>query len=376
MRIAILSPFHPYRGGIAQFSSMLYKTLEAEHEVEAFSFSRLYPDFLFPGKTQFVDEGDTALQIPVKRQLDSIGPVSYWMTARMIAKFRPDVLVIAYWMSFFVPAYVTIVKRLRKQTAVIGLLHNAIPHEPHFFDRPMAQWFFRQCHGFIVMSELVERDLLSVMPNAHYTFKHHPIYNHFGKKLQSDVAKTRLGLHTGKKTLLFFGLIRDYKGLDLLIDAMAYLDDSYELLIAGESYGSFQKYQKQIDRSPAKGRIMVKNYYIEDQDVPVLFSAADVLVLPYKSATQSGVLPVAYHYETPVVATDVGGFRKAIETAGTGIVCATDALALAESIGEIFRSERERILANIRLEKENLSWESFANALVAFAGKLNATPSK
>jgi glycosyltransferase involved in cell wall biosynthesis len=370
MKIAILSPFYPYRGGIAQFSAMLYQALAKEHEVKAFSFSRLYPDFLFPGKTQLVKEGDTAIQIPAERKLDSIGPISYWLTARAVARFQPDVLIIAYWMSFFVPAYAPLVKRLKKRTTLIGLLHNAVPHEPHRLDLPLAKWFFKQCHGFMVMSKVVENDLLSVLPKARYAYQHHPIYNHFGKKLPSGVAKSRLGLDANRKCLLFFGLIRDYKGLDLLIEAMACLDDSYELLIAGESYGSFQKYRQLIEASPAKNRIIVKNYYIADKDVPALFSAADVLVLPYKSATQSGVLPVAYHYETPVVATDVGGFREAIEQAGTGVVCATEAAALAEGVEKIFHTGPETLLAHIRSEQKKLSWESFAETLVAFAGSL------
>lgn len=371
MKIAILSPFYPYRGGIAQFSAMLYKTLEPNHSVKAFSFSRLYPDFLFPGKTQLVEETDNAIPIPAERKLDSIGPLTYLLTAKAIAKFRPDILVVAYWMSFFAPAYTTIVKRLKKNTIIIGLLHNALPHEPHFFDRPLARRFLRQCHGFMVMSELVEKDLLSLLPNAHYTSRQHPIYNHFGKRLATPIAKSRLGLDLDKKTILFFGLIREYKGLDLLIDAMAHLDDNYQLLIAGESYGSFQRYQKQIDHSPARDRIIVKNYYIEDKNVPILFSAADALVLPYKSATQSGVLPVAYHYETPVVATNVGGFREAIEKAGTGLVCPPAAPSIASSIAQLFRTERENILSNIRREQKNLSWDSFADALLAFASDLN-----
>jgi glycosyltransferase involved in cell wall biosynthesis len=375
MKIAILSPFYPYRGGIAQFSAMLYKALEANHEVKAFSFSRMYPDFLFPGKTQWTEDAHPDIPIaPAEPLLDSIGPLSYLLTAKAIKKFQPDVLLIAYWMSFFAPAYAAIARRLKKQTTVIGLLHNAIPHEPHFFDRPLAKRFFKHCQGFMVMSETVERDLLTLTPKARYIHKQHPIYNHFGKKLTSTVAKTRLGLNPNKTTLLFFGLIREYKGLDTLIEAMTHLDDTYQLLIAGESYGSFQKYRKQIEHSPAKNRIEVRNYYIEDRDVPVLFSAADVLVLPYKSATQSGVLPVAYHYETPVVATDVGGFREAIEKSGTGVVCASGAEALANGVREIARIGPETILANIRLERKNLSWESFAEALIAFATSLKSRP--
>ena len=370
MRIAILSPFYPYRGGIAQFSAMLYQTLETKHEIKAFSFSRLYPNFLFPGKTQWVEENDEAIRIPCERTLDSMSLPSCFSTAKAIRKFQPDVLIIAYWMSFFAPAYTLIAKRLKKRTTIIGLIHNAIPHEPKFFDRFFAKYFFKQCRGFRVMSDAVAKDLLSIAPQARYDCKPHPIYNHFGEKLSPDRAKERLGLDANKKILLFFGLIRDYKGLDLLIDAMTHLDDSYQLLIAGEAYGSFQKYQKQIDQSCAKNRIRVKNHYIEDKEVPVLFSAADVLVLPYKSATQSGVLPIAYHYETPVVATDAGGLRDAVEKAGMGVVCTPNAQALAAGIEEIFRIGRENLIARIRKERENLSWESFTDALVDFAGSL------
>ena len=367
MKIAILSPFYPYRGGIAQFGAMLYKTLESKHEVKAFSFSRLYPDFLFPGKNQLVEENDDAIQLPSERTLDSINPVSCFSTAKAIRRFRPDVLVVAYWMPFIAPAYTAITRLLKKQTIIIGLLHNAISHERRFLDRFLARWFFKQCHGFMVMSEAVKKELSSLLPEAHCCYKPHPIYNHFGKKLSSDIAKTHLKLDKNKKCLLFFGLIRDYKGLDLLIEAMTYLDDSYQLLIAGEAYGSFGKYQKLIDHSPAKERILVKNHYIEDKEVATLFSAADALVLPYKSATQSGVLSVAYYYEIPVVATDTGGFREAIGQAETGVVCAPNAIALAEGIDEIFRTGREKWISNIRKEKSTLSWEDFAETLVDFA---------
>ena len=370
MKIAILSPFYPYRGGIAQFGAMLYKTLESKYKVKAFSFSRLYPDFLFPGKTQLIEKNDDAIRIPSKRTLDSINPFSYLLTDKAIRKFQPDVLIIAYWMSFFAPAYAIVARRLKKRTVIIGLLHNAVSHEQRFFDRFLAKLFFKQCHGFVVMSEIVKEELLSLLPEAHYCRKPHPIYHHFGEKLPSDVAKAHLELNTHKKTLLFFGLIRDYKGLDLLIEAMTYLDDSYQLLIAGEVYGSFQKYQKQIDHSPAKDRILVQGHYIEDKEVATLFSAADVLVLPYKSATQSGVLSAAYYYEIPIVATDVGGFRETIEQAETGVICAPNAIALAEGIDEIFRTGQEKWITRIRQEKENLSWENFTETLVDFASRL------
>ncbi|MDR1370010.1 MAG: glycosyltransferase [Dysgonamonadaceae bacterium] len=367
MKIAILSPFYPYRGGIAQFSAMLYTAMEKEHEVRAFSFSRLYPGFLFPGKTQYVEKGDQAIEIPSERILDSINPFSYRKTVRKIADFQPDVLIIVYWMSFFGPAYGHIADRLKKKTTVISLVHNAIPHEPKFFDKPFAKLLFDRSNGFVVMSDIVKNDLLLMEPKARFCVRPHPLYNHFGEKQDRKTACKTLNLDPDKKTLLFFGLIRDYKGLDLLIDAMTGLDDDFQLLIAGESYGSFEKYETQISHSPAKNRIHVINKYIEDGLVPILFSAADLLVLPYKSATQSGVIPVAYHFEVPVVATDVGGLRETLEQPGTGIICQSDPGSIASAVEQFFFTGKEHFIDNIRKEKENLSWEKFANKVVEFA---------
>ncbi len=370
MKIAILSPFYPYRGGIAQFSAMLYTAMEKEHEVRAFSFSRLYPGFLFPGKTQYVEEGDQAIEIPSERILDTINPFSYQKTAREIADFQPDILIIVYWMSFFGPAYGHVASRLKKRTTIISLVHNAIPHEPKFFDKPFAKLLFDRCKGFVVMSDIVKKDLLLMEPDAKFCVRPHPLYDHFGQKIDVNEARKQLGLASDKKTLLFFGLIRDYKGLDLLIDAMSELDDSFQLLIAGECYGSFEKYETQIANSPAKDRIIAMNKYIEDSLVPVLFSAADLLILPYRSATQSGVISVAYHFEVPVVATDVGGLKEAIAQPGTGVICDPDSKSIASAVGQIFSIGKDHFVDNIGKEKENLSWEKFAEEVVHFSKSL------
>lgn len=369
MKIAILSPFYPYRGGIAQFSAMLFSTLEGEkHTMKAFNFARLYPDFLFPGKTQYVEEGDHAIPVPSERILDSINPFSYNKTLKAIKAFEPDVLIIAYWMSFFVPGYAHIANRMKKHCKVVTLIHNAIPHEPKFFDKPMASLLFKQCDGFIVMSDIVKNDLQLLRPGARYIFTPHPLYDHFGAKIPKEEACERLNISTDKKTLLFFGLIRDYKGLNLLIDAMSAIDDSYQLLIAGETYGSFDKYQQQIESSPARERIFVHNQYIGDEDIPVFFSAADILVLPYRSATQSGVVSVAYHYNLPMLATPVGDFPDSIGKTGTGIVVPeVSAEAIIQGINEMFIPEKQASFAShIVKEKEALSWQTFSKKLIDF----------
>ncbi|MDR0769288.1 MAG: glycosyltransferase [Dysgonamonadaceae bacterium] len=373
MKIALLSTFYPFRGGIAQFSMSLYWALAKEHEVKVFSFSRLYPEFLFPGKTQFVErseEGDEKETVPSERILDSINPFSYEKTAKSIDNYQPNVLVVAYWMSFFAPAYGHIARKLQNKTCIIALVHNVVPHEPKFYDKPLSKLFFNQVNGFMILSESVKNDLLSLYPHAKYCLQPHPLYNHFGEKQDRKAACEILHLNPDRKILLFFGLIREYKGLDLLIQSMSFLDDSYQLLIAGESYGNFEKYRQLIEASPAKNRIQVRNQYIADEEVSVLFSAADALVLPYKSATQSGVIPVAYHFEVPIVATDVGSLKNTVETDGTGIVVYPDAENIAEGIRQLFSNHTKKFIEHIRIEKKKLSWEVFAQALVDFSGKL------
>lgn len=366
MRIAYLSTFYPFRGGIAQFNALLYKAFESEgHTLKAYTFTCQYPGLLFPGKTQYVTAQDRAIPIESQAILNSVNPFSYIATAREIGKWKPDVLIMRYWMSFFAPAFGYIAGALRKQgVKVICIIDNALPHEPRFFDKPFARYLFNRVDEFIVMSQVVEKDLLSIKPDARYRFKPHPLYNHFGEKQDKSAARKQLGLDNDKKTLLFFGLIRDYKGLDILIEAMGLLDDSYQLFIAGESYGPFDKYQKQLDESKAKDRIKVLNQYIGDDFVPVLFSAADLLVLPYRSATQSGVIPVAYHFELPTVATDVGGLKETLEQTGTGLVCEPDPLSVSCSITDFFNSNSSHFIDNIRQEKQSLSWEAFAKAII------------
>jgi glycosyltransferase involved in cell wall biosynthesis len=241
-----------------------------------------------------------------------------------------------------------------------------IPHERRFFDKPLTTWFLKQNSGFVVMSKSVRDDLLTLQPNARYILQEHPLYDHFGDKQDKKLAIQQLNLDSDKKTLLFFGLIRDYKGLDLLIDAMSLLDESYQLVIAGESYGDFGKYRQAIESSPACSRIKVMNRYIADDEVPQLFSAADLLVTPYRSATQSGVIPIAYHFDLPVLVTDVGGLKENIERAGTGLVCLPTVESLAENIQKFFISDQEVFISNIRKEKQALSWETFAAALTGF----------
>ncbi|MDR1341707.1 MAG: glycosyltransferase [Prevotellaceae bacterium] len=372
MKIAYLSTFYPYRGGIAQFNASLLHAFGQQAEAKAYTFTRQYPALLFPGKTQYVTPNDNATPIDAMRVLDTINPLSYRVAAQKIAAFAPDVLVMKYWMSFLAPSLGYVAGCLKKQAKVITVLDNAIPHEQRFFDKAFTQYFFNRNSGFVVMSNAVQRDLLSLKPNAKFIYKPHPLYDHFGQAIPKVEARKKLGLHPDKKTLLFFGLIRDYKGLDLLIEAFGALPPGYQLLIAGEPYGSFEKYRAQIAALPNAQDVHTEARYISDAEVPLFFSAADACVLPYRSATQSGITSIAYHFNLPMIATDVGGLKEIIADNETGIIVAQpNAGEIREGVKRFFgQGNAERYAANIGALKHNLSWTSFAQAIVDFSRTL------
>ena len=373
MKIAILSCFYPYRGGISQFNACLYEELSREHNVKAFNFSRQYPEFLFPGKTQFVTPDDEAVPVESVSLLDTANPFSYIKTCKAIREWNPDVLIVRYWMSYFAPSLGFITRKMRKHCKVISILDNVIPHEPHFFDGPLTKYFLKGSTGSVTLCEAVSKDLLALKPDADYTVIQHPLYSHFGGKKERREAERKLGISPGKKNILFFGLIREYKGLDILLEAFRRLDDSYQLIIAGEPYGSFEKYQKIIESLPGKDRVYMDLKYIKDSEVTDYFSAADVAVLPYRSATQSGISSVSYHFEVPMIVTDVGGLKETIGDRGTGIVAKEGTPeAISAEIMKYFADPRikEECVTNIRKEKERLSWSTFARKLVDFIGQL------
>ncbi|MDQ1264902.1 MAG: hypothetical protein QG635_51 [Bacteroidota bacterium] len=369
MRIAFLSVFYPYRGGIAQFNGSLFRALEKKHEIRAFNFSRQYPDFLFPGKTQYVGTDDTADPIPSLRCLDSINPLTYIKTANEIKKFNPDLLLLDYWMPFFAPSLGYPANRLKKNgVVVLSLLSNIIPHEPKPGDNFLTKKFLNQCHGYIILADALKKDLTSLKPEAKYICHHHPNYRHFGSKIPQNAAKQKIGIPDGKKTLLFFGLIRHYKGLDILLQSMKELDDSYYLIIAGEVYGNDKLYSEIIKENNLESRILFVNKYLADSELSPYFSAADACVLPYRTATQSGIVGVSYNFELPVITTDVGGLKEVVEPYGNGIVIAkADVRLLAEAIESYFnRNMKEKFVENIRASAKYFSWEHLADSIADF----------
>lgn len=370
MRFAFLSAFPPYRGGIAQFSTALVKELRKDHPVRAFTFTRQYPDVLFPGTSQF--DAGAADPVGAVRVLDTMGPWTWRRTADRMLADRPEVAVLRYWMPFFAPAMGAVAGHLRKRgVPVITIVDNALPHEPHFYDKPLTRWFLRRNNGLVAMTTAVQQDILALCPGARVRLMPHPLYDHFGVPLPRTDARRILGLPEEARILLFFGLIRAYKGLDLLLEAFAHLDGRYHLVIAGEPYGDFGAYQKQIDASPLKANIHLHARFIADGEVPAFFSAADAVVLPYRSATQSGITAVACHFGVPVVATDVGGLREALFNGRAGVlVHQVSAAAVADGIRRLFEADPRSFGSGMAQLRDELSWARFAQGLVDFAGSL------
>lgn len=369
MKIAILSCFHPYRGGIAQFNANLFNELGKNNIVRAFNFSRQYPEFLFPGKTQFVTSDDEAVSIKSTSLLDTANPFSWPKAASEIRKWRPDVLIVRYWMSYFAPSLGYVCRHMNPECKVIGILDNVISHERHFWDTPLTRRFIKSLDASVTLCNEVASDLHNMVPDAVCKVLNHPVYNHFGSRMPRKDAEEELGLQHGKRNILFFGLIREYKGLDILIKAFSELDDNYQLIIAGEPYGSFQPYRELIDGSGTGGRIRCFTDYVKDSDVRKFFSSADLTVLPYRSATQSGVSSISHHFEIPMIVTDVGGLKETIGDTGTGLVC--DHCTPEEIAGMIRHyfsspSVKERCIDNIREENRRLSWDGFCNSLTEF----------
>ena len=374
MKVVYLSTFYPYRGGIAQFNALLFRAMEKHHEMHAVTFKRQYPNMLFPGKTQYVTQDDIADPVPAVRKLDSVNPLSYWTTAKYLRKQAPDLVLTKYWMTFFGPSLGFVLGRQSRFTKRIAVLDNVIPHEKRFFDNAFNRYFLRRNDGFIAMTEKVKDDLLSYVPHAKCVVIPHPVYNQFGTKVTREEAlnQLNLGYLKDRKILLFFGIIRDYKGLDLLLDVMAALPKEYHLILAGESYGSFDGYAQQIEELSIGDRCHVFQRYISDGEVPWFFSAADVCMLTYKSATQSGITGIAQHFELPMIATHVGGLAETIQHGKTGLICSDRSpKSIADSVITYFEEGmRTSMSMELARENKNNTWEGFADKLLAFVKEL------
>jgi glycosyltransferase involved in cell wall biosynthesis len=363
MKIAFQSVFYPYRGGIAQFSEQVAASLQKKHDVLNINFCRQYPDFLFPGTSQY-DE-NLFSKARGLRIIDSINPFSWLSASRKINAFEADYLISSYWMSFLAPALGSVAFLSKVKKKKIALVHNAVPHERRFFDALFTPYFLRANDAFVVLSENVKADLHGLTRKP--IFLHpHPVYEHFGQKIEKREARKKIGIPDDKKVLLFFGLIRPYKGLDLLLEAFDELPSEYLLLIAGESYEDTGKYEELIRQNRNRDRIIFHAKYIPDDEVPFYFSAADTNVLPYRNATQSGVTAVAYHFDLPLIVNNVGNLGKAVEEHQSGVVNRENTpQGLQKAVQNFFSDETfsERAKKGIGNFKKNYSWDNFADFL-------------
>lgn len=370
-KLVLIGPIYPYRGGIAHFSETMYWGLQARgHTVEAVTFTRQYPELLFPGKTQY-ESGTVENPVPSQRLLDSINPLSWYKTARHVAGQTPDVVIFQYWMPFFAPALGRIAKKAKKAgSKVLVVVHNAIPHERRPGDLSLSRSFLKMADGCVVMSEAVARDLETLGVEAPIKQVVHPIYDIFGASVPQETARAQLGLAPTSPILLFFGFIRPYKGLQVLLESMPRIVKALpevRLLVAGEFYEDAAPYQALIDENGLRDHVLLHGDYIPNTDVPRYFGAADVVVQPYVTATQSGVAQIAFHFDKPAIITDVGGLAEVVPHEKAGLVVPPeDPEALAAAVVRFFKEQMaDRLTKGVQQEKQKYSWDRLYEAIEA-----------
>ncbi len=367
MKIVIVSSAYPLRGGIAHFIGLLFSELKLVNDVNVITFKRQYPSIFFPGKTQ-TEEGENQNQIPSEVLIDSINPINWVKIGKKLKRDSPDLIIFKYWMPFFAPCFGTILKIAKKNNHTKGLIicDNVFPHEKKPFDTSLTKYFFRSSDYFIVLSESVKRDLLELFPNAKYKLLPHPIYSNFGDAVSKSEAKKYLQLKD-ERIILFFGFIRDYKGLDVLLNAISYLRDlNIKLIVAGEFYTNKEKYLNLINKNKIEDLVILKSDFIPTSEVKYYFSASDAVILPYRDATQSGIVQIAMNFNKPIIATDVGGLGEVIANDENGyIVEKENPEALANAIRRFYLENKEKIFTqNLSKIANKYSWKYFTQGIM------------
>jgi len=377
LKAVIVGPAFPLRGGIADFNEALAIAFQ-EEKIETFiySFYFQYPKFLFPGTNQNA-EGSPNSALKIHSTISSVNPISWWNTAKKIISEKPDFVVIRYWLPFMAPALGTIAKLLRrKKIHVIAITDNVIPHEKRPGDSAFTGYFVRNCDAFVTMSKSVLNDLSKFTSSAKKKFIPHPVYNIFGQAIPKSEARKKLSIQNDEKLILFFGFIRSYKGLDLLIEAMsdpALRDLNVKLLIAGEFYEDRKPYLDKIASIENGDRFILHTEFIGKESVKDYFCAADLIVQPYKSATQSGITQIAYHFGRPMLVTNVGGLAEIVTDKRVGYVTERNAGAIADAISDFYVNHRENDFAkNVLADREKFSWKNFTNTIIELNGEIDS----
>jgi D-inositol-3-phosphate glycosyltransferase len=369
MKILIIGPANPYRGGIAALNERLAIQLIKEgHEVEIISFTLQYPKILFPGKSQYTNaippEG-----VPILRMINSINPLNWLFTGIKLSKKRADLVLVRFWLPMMAPSTGTICKIIRRNriSKVIAIVDNLLPHEIRQGDKIFTQYFINQTDGLLAMSECVFNDLDLFRKNQPKKLSPHPIYDHYGENIPKEEAIKKLNLDISTSYILFFGFIRDYKGLDILLEAFA--DElvknlNIKLIVAGEFYSNEKEYRLLIEKLDIRDKVILRTDYIPDNMVNQYFCAASLITQPYISATQSGVTQIGYHFNKPMLVTNVGGLSEIIEDGKCGYVVNPDPKSIANALFDFFQNNREPVMVKeVTIAKQKFSWENFTKSI-------------
>ncbi len=372
LKIVILGSAYPLRGGgIATFNERLAKEfMQQNFETSIYTFSLQYPQFLFPGTTQYSTE-PAPKDLTIKVCINSINPFNWIRIGNELKKIRPDIIVVRYWLPFMAPCFGTILRIVKKNkdTKIICIADNIIPHEKGFADELLTKYFVKPVDAFITMSEKVLMDLQQFVKNKPALFIPHPLYDNFGEKISKEKAREKLGIAAHEKIILFFGFIRKYKGLDILLKVMKLLINDPEtsnikLLIAGEFYEDKKMYDELIDELGIRQNIILHTQFIADSEVKYYLCATDCVVQPYRNATQSGVTPLAYHFEKPMIVTNVGGLPSLVPDRKVGLIAEPNPQNIAEKIKEFYQLGEEYFLQNLIAEKKKYSWQTLVDAVI------------
>ncbi len=371
MKITIVGPAHPYRGGLASIMETMAREFQSrDNEVQLRTFTLQYPKLLFPGTSQTLESAPPA-DLHIERCVNTINPLNWIKIGRQIRRERPDFVLMKYWTPFMAPCFGTIARiaRSNKHTKVICQIDNVEPHERHLIDYPCNHYFLRSISGFVYMSEQVNRELKGYT-RAPAIFSPHPMFENFGQRIERQQACAALGVDPTQRYALFFGLIRDYKGLDILLEAWTRLKaegklEGRKLIIAGEFYSSKERYLKQIEDGGITEDVILHEGFVADEAVKNYFSAVDFVVLPYHTATQSGVTQIAYNFSVPMIVTSVGGLPEIVPHDKVGYVCSPTFSSLTDSIEMIWSGDNlERFEKNIAEERKRFSWREMCNKIL------------
>lgn len=371
-KIVIIGPAHPLRGGLASYDERLAKEFTDQgFDTIIYTFSLQYPQFLFPGTTQYSTE-PAPKNIKIKVCINSVDPLNWLKIGNELKTYKPDIIVVRYWLPFMGACLGTILRKVKrnKHTKVVCIADNILPHEKRIGDKFLTRYFVKPVDAFITMSEKVLNDLKLFAPNKPAQFITHPLYDNFGEKVSKEESRNKLNISKQDLIILFFGFIRNYKGLDILLKAMKILQDkksqirNLKLLVAGEFYDDKKYYTDLIEQLGIKNQLILRTDFIADSEVKYYLCAADCIVQPYRKATQSGVTPLAYHFEIPMIVTNVGGLPSLVPDKKAGLIAEPNAESIAEKILEYFQIGKSYFLPYLKEEKKKFSWSNMVHAAI------------